>query len=88
MEEEKRTKPRKDLRVPILLLLAQEILGEIGGGNNTGPRHTERTDGHGISGSGKGTQNARNAQKGDLLNSGESVEGLGTQMAQMDTDYC
>ena len=63
----KKAKPEKDLRVPILLLLTQEILGEIGGGNKTGPgKGTQRprmdTD---ISGSDKGTQNARKPQKGD-----------------------
>ena len=49
LEEEKRAKPRKTIRAPILLLLAQEILGEIGSGNEawSGEGHTETTDGHG-----------------------------------------
>ena len=45
----KKAKPRKAIWVQILLLLTQEILGEIGSGNEawSGEGHTETTDGHG-----------------------------------------
>ena len=43
--EEEKGEARKTIRAPILLLLAQEIVGEIGGGNKTGPRRAHGTHG-------------------------------------------